>query len=381
MTRSDLLMVAGEASGDLHGARLLAALRRRRPGLTAFGLGSQELAAAGLDLVGDSREISVVGLVEVAGVFERARELFGKILTEVERRRPRVAILVDFPDFNLRLARQLAWSGVPVVYYVSPQIWAWRRGRVRTIAQTVAKMLVLFPFEVPFYRKHGVPVVHVGHPLVDEVPQLPQVWDDASAGRGGAYRVALLPGSRRSEIDAILPVMAEAIARLGRELPVRPRWIQAPSLAEDELERRLAALGHPAEVVRGDRFSAIADSHLALCASGTATLEVGLLRTPMVVVYRLSRLTYHAAKLLVKVPNFSLVNLVLGGSAVPELLQGQAQPDRITEVAAGLLRDPRRLQAMRDDLAQVRERLGAPGASERAADEVLAVLDSRGRAA
>lgn len=381
MTRSDLLMVAGEASGDLHGARLLAALRRHRPGLTAFGLGGHELAAAGLDRVGDSREISVVGLTEVARVFERARELFDRILAEVERRRPRVAVLVDFPDFNLRLARQLAWSGVPIVYYVSPQVWAWRRGRVRTIAQTVAKMLVLFPFEVPFYRRHGVPVVHVGHPLVDEVPVLPQAWDSESGGRAERVRIALLPGSRRSEVEAILPVLAAAVDRLARDLPLEPRWIQAPSLAEDDLERRLAALGHAGEIVRGDRFEAIADSHLALCASGTATLEVGLLGTPMIVVYRLSQATYRAARLLVKVPHFSLVNLVLGRTVVPELLQGEARPERIAEVAGGLLRDPGRIGAMRADLAQVRERLGAPGASERAAEEVLALLESGGRAA
>ncbi|MCB1009868.1 MAG: lipid-A-disaccharide synthase [Acidobacteria bacterium] len=381
MKRSDLLLVAGEASGDLHGARLLAALRRRRPDLTAFGLGSDELAAAGLDLVGDSREISVVGLVEVAGVFERARELFDRILVEVEKRRPRVAVLVDFPDFNLRLARHLAWAGIPIVYYVSPQIWAWRRGRVRTIAQTVSKMLVLFPFEVPFYRRHRVPVTHVGHPLVDEVPELPQAWDGGATTRPERFRVALLPGSRKSEVRSMLPVMAESIRRLERELPVEATWIQAPSLPADELEKRLADLGQSGRIVREGRFEAIADSHLALCASGTATLEVGLLRTPLVVLYRLSPVTYWAARMLVRVPNFSLVNLVLGRSAVPELLQRDAEPERIAAIAGGLLRDPERLDAMHVELGGVRARLGAPGASERAAEEVLEVLDRGGRAA
>ncbi len=381
MTQSELLVVAGEASGDLHGARLLAALTRRRPGLRAFGLGSQELAAAGLDLIGDSREISVVGLVEVAGVFQRARELFREVLSEVERRRPRVAVLVDFPDFNLRLARELSWAGVPVVYYVSPQIWAWRRGRVRTIADTVARMLVLFPFEVPFYRKHGVSVVHVGHPLVDEVPDLAQAWDAAGPLPPDRLRIALLPGSRRSEVDALLSTMAKGVDQLAARLPIEPRWIQAPSLREDELAERLAALGQGGEVVRGDRFEVIADSHLAICASGTATLEVGLLRTPMVVLYRLSPMTFRAARLLVRVPHVSLANLVLGRRVVPELLQREARPERIAEVVDSLLRDRTRIDAMRSELACLRSALGAPGASERAAVEVLDVLDRSGRAA
>ena len=381
MTQGELLVVAGEASGDLHGARLLAALTRRRPGLRAFGLGGQELAAAGLDLVGDSREISVVGLVEVAGILQRARELFREILSAVERRRPRAAVLVDFPDFNLRLARELAWAGVPVVYYVSPQIWAWRRGRVRTIADTVSRMLVLFPFEVPFYRRHGVSVVHVGHPLVDEVPTLTQAWDASGPLPPARLRVALLPGSRRSEVDALLPTMARGIELLSQRLPIEPRWIQAESLSENGLASRLAKLGLGGEVVRGGRFAAIADSHLAICASGTATLEVGLLGTPTIALYKLSPMTYRAAKLLVKVPHFCLVNLVLGRRVVPELLQREASPEGIARIAGGLLRDRAGIDSMRADLAGLRDALGAPGASERAAAEVLEVMDRSGRAA
>lgn len=379
MTGSDLLVVAGEASGDQHGARLLAALGRRLPGLRAFGLGSDQLAAAGLERVADSREISVVGLVEVLSILARAREIFQRLLAEVERRRPRAAVLVDFPDFNLRLASELAWRGVPVVYYVSPQIWAWRRGRVRTIADCVERMLVLFEFEADFYREHGIDAVHVGHPLVDEVPELPQAWQSEPAGRPvDRFRVALLPGSRRSELAALLPTMAGAVARLAERLPIEVRLVRAPSLDPALVERAAAAAGLRAEIVGEERLRAVADSHLALCASGTATLETGLLGTPMLVVYRLAPLTYRLARLLVRVPNFSLVNLVLERGVVPELLQAEASPERIAEQAGRLLTDRAAIARMRAELAELRGRLGAPGASERAAAEVARVLD-RGR--
>ena len=379
MTSSDLLVVAGEASGDQHGARLLAALGRRLPGLSAFGLGSDQLAAAGLERIADSREISVVGLVEVLGVLTRAREIFQKLLSETERRRPRAAVLIDFPDFNLRLARELAWRGVPVVYYVSPQVWAWRRGRVRTLAECVTKTLVLFGFEADFYRAHGVPAVHVGHPLVDEVPDLPQAWQREPAGRPvERYRIALLPGSRRSELAALLPAMAGAVARLGEQLPIEVRLIRAPTLDAEEVAAAAAAASLRAEIVSEDRLRAIADSHLALCASGTATLETGLLGTPMIVLYRLAPLTYRLARLLVRVPHFSLVNLVLERGAVPELLQGEAVPERIAEAARALLTDWRAIARMRAELAELRGRLGAPGASERAAAEVATLLEPRG---
>lgn len=375
MTSGGLLVVAGEASGDLHGARLLAALGRRLPGIESFGLGSDELAAAGLERIADSREISVVGLVEVLSILPRAREIFQQLLAETERRRPRAALLVDFPDFNLRLASELAWRGIPVVYYVSPQIWAWRRRRVRTIAENVRKMLVLFDFEAEFYRAHGVRAVHVGHPLVDEVPRLQQAWSHESPGRPvERYRIALLPGSRRSELGKLLPAMAGAVRRLGERLPIEVRLVRAPSLDAGEVASAVARVGLQAEVVADRRFETIADSHLALCASGTATLETGLLGTPMIVLYRLSPVTYRLAKLLVDVPHFSLVNLVLGRGVVPELLQREAEPGRIAATAESLLTDRRGIQRMRADLGGLRERLGAPGASERAAAEVAEVL-------
>jgi len=371
----ELLVVAGEASGDLHGARLLSELRRRVPDLAAFGLGGDEMRAAGLQAVAHSSEISVVGITEVLKILPRAREVFADLLREVERRRPGLAVLIDFPDFNLRLAKKLKERGLEIVYYISPQVWAWRRGRIKTIARVVDRMLVLFPFEADFYREHGVDVVHVGHPLVDEVPVLPQAWDQG--GTGGPFRVALLPGSRRSEVEALLPTLLEAARKLAARLPVEVRIIKAPTIPSELLDEALELAGLPVEMVEiiaEDRFAAIADSHLAICASGTATLEVGLLGTPMIMVYRLASWTYALAKLLVRLPNVSLVNLVLDRRAVPELIQGEANPGRIAAEAERLLTDAGERNRMREALAGVRGRLGEGGASRRAAGEVAELL-------
>jgi lipid-A-disaccharide synthase len=373
-----LLVVAGEASGDLHGARLLSELARLRPELAAFGLGGDEMRRAGLDAVAHSAEISVVGIAEVWKILPRAREIFATLLAEVERRQPALAVLIDFPEFNLRLARRLAERGVKVVYYISPQIWAWRRGRVRTIAKVVERMLVLFPFEVDFYRQSGVDVVHVGHPLIDEVPVLPQIWDQVWDREGGPpFRIALLPGSRRSEVAAHLEVMLAAVRLLGEQLPLEVLLIQAPNLPSELFAAAIAKAGVRVQRVVEDRFAAIAGSHLALCASGTATLEVGLLGTPLLVIYRLKRSTYWLARLLVRLPSVSLVNLVLGHLVVPELLQGDANPEEIARQAARWLTDPGAIAEMRQGLSELRSRLGAGGASGRAAREVAALLPSR----
>lgn len=379
MSAGDLLVVAGEASGDQHGARMLRELKRLRPGLRAFGLGAGELRNEGVELLADNREISVVGISEALSILPRAKEILDLLVAACEKRRPAVAVLIDFPEFNLRLARKLKWLGVPVVYYISPQVWAWRQGRIRSISELVDRMLVLFSFEVEFYRRHGVPVTHVGHPLVDEIAELPGGWDEPQRARSsGTLRVALLPGSRRSEIRALLPRMIGAVRVLQRQVDVEPLLIQAPSVSDELLAPFLAQLdeleGRRIVVVREDRFRAIAGSHLALCASGTATLEVGLLGTPMLVLYRLGTWSYLLARALVRLPHFSLVNLVLGRSAVPELLQRETTPERVAARALALLRSPASVVAMRRDLAGLRPALGRAGASLRAAREVAAFL-------
>ncbi len=372
MGTNDLLIVAGEASGDLHGGRLLAELGKLVPEVRAFGLGGDELVAAGLDPVAHSSEIAVVGITEALRILRRAHQIFHRLLAEVDRRQARWAVLIDSPDFNLRLARKLQARGVRVVYYISPQVWAWRRRRVHVIRKVVDKMLVVFPFEVDFYRRYDVDVTFVGHPLVDEVPRLPQVWDGGAPQ--GPFRVALLPGSRNSEIERILPPLLAAARRLAGELPVRLSLIRAPTIPPSKLEPTLAAAGVEVEVVSADRFAVLASCHLALCAAGTATVEVGLIGTPMIVVYKVSRWSYLMARLLAHSPYASMVNLLLEREAVPELIQHDAKPEVICRRAVRLLRDRARIDAMRADLGRLRERLGEPGASGRAAAEVARCL-------
>lgn len=381
MSAGDLLVVAGEASGDLHGARLLAALADVAPGLRAFGLGGAEMRAAGFEALADSSEIAVVGITEAVRILPRAWRIFRRLVGEVDRRGARCAVLIDSPELNLRLAAKLHRRGVTVLYYISPQIWAWRKGRVKTIAENVDRMLVVFPFEVDFYRRHGVDVVHVGHPLIDEVPRLPQVWDGPPPAAGEPFVVSLLPGSRASEVRALLPTLLESVRLLAEELPVAVRLIQAPTLDASLVDGIVAASAVELERVKTDRFRAIAESHLALCASGTATIEVGLLGTPLVVLYRLHRWTYLLARILVDLEYFSMVNLVLGGRAVPELAQHDARPDRIAAEARRLLENPEEIETMRAALAELRPRLGEGGASRRAAEEVAASFDGPGQGA
>jgi lipid-A-disaccharide synthase len=380
MSADDVLVVAGEASGDLHGARLLARLAELAPGLRPFGLGGDEMRAAGLDAVAHSSEIAVVGITEALRVLPRAWRIYRRLLAEAERRRAASAVLIDSPEFNLRLARRLSRRGVRVLYYISPQIWAWRQGRVRTIAACVDRMLVVFPFEVDFYRRHGVDVIHVGHPLIDEIPPLEQAWERPPPAPGEPFVVALLPGSRSSEVRSLLPAMLESARRLGESLPVAVRLIQAPTV-DARLVDALIAAGPALEIerVRRDRFPAIAGAHLALCASGTATLEVGLLGTPMIVLYRLKLGSYILARLLVDLEHFSMVNLVLGRRAVPELAQRDAAPERVAAEARRLLESPAEIEVMRQALAELRPRLGAGGASRRAAEVIADRIADLGR--
>ncbi len=343
--------------------------------MTAFGLAGEELIAAGAEAIADSAEISVVGLVEVLKVVGRARAIKARLLEEVDRRQPAAAVLIDSPGFNLRMARSLQQRGVPVIYYISPQVWAWWRGRVKGIARRVDKMLVLFPFEVDFYRGAGIDVSHVGHPLVDQVPELPHVWD--AGAEPETFNIVLMPGSRASEVESLLPVLLESAGRLSRLLPTRFRLLRAGGRAGREVDRHLESNDLPIEVVRGEPFGLLADSHLALCASGTATLELGLIGTPMIVLYKLALWTYWAGRVLVDLPHVSLVNLVLDAGVVPELMQNEANPERIEREAVALLEDREEVAAIRGRLAGLRERLGQPGASRRAAAEVAAFLEPR----
>jgi lipid-A-disaccharide synthase len=373
-----VLISSGEASGDLYAAELLRALREERPGLRAFGLGGDRLQAEGAELLAHVRDLAMVGLAEVVRHLRRLRGVFRSVLAEVDREPPDVAVLLDYPDFNLRLAAALKRRGIPVVYYVSPQIWAWRRGRLRTIQANVTRMLVLFPFEEQLYREAGVPVTFVGHPLVELVrPARDRAALRAELGLDERRPLlAVLPGSRPSEIGHNLPVLAAALRRLRERRPeVLAVVAQAPGLERALLDARLAGVAAP--VVAGQTHALVGAADAALVASGTATVETALLGTPMVVVYRVSPLTYMLGRPFVNVPHFAMVNLIAGRAIVAELMQRDFTPENVEREALRLLDDRAYADGMRAELAQVRARLGAPGASRRAA---AAVLDALARA-
>jgi lipid-A-disaccharide synthase len=377
-----VLISCGEPSGDLYGAELVRRLRTRLPGLDVFGLGGDHLESAGARLHAHVRELAVVGLVEVLRHLPRFRTIFNGVLAEVERHPPDVAVLVDYPDFNLRLAGALHRRGVPVVYYVSPQLWAWRGGRMKHIRRSVARVLVIFPFEERLYREAGVPVTFVGHPLVDTVR--PEA-DRASFLRTldldpARPTLAVLPGSRPKELGHNLPALVGALRLIAARRPdVQPVLALAPSLERGPVDT--LARGLPLRVVAGRTHGVVGTAAAALVASGTATVETALLGTPMVVVYRVSPLTYALGRPLVRVSQFAMVNLIAGRPIVPELIQRDFTPERVAAEALALLDDPARATRMRADLAAVRAALGAPGASERAAVEVLRLLEERRRTA
>jgi lipid-A-disaccharide synthase len=373
----ELLIVAGEASADLHAARVLEALRRDHPGLTAFGVGGPALRAAGLEVVAPAEEISVMGLAEVLPRLPRILGILSALTREAERRRPRVALLVDLPDFNLRLATRLKKLGVRVVYYISPTIWAWRRGRARQIARVVDRMLCILPFEPAAYAGTGVRAEFVGHPFAERpAPQPPGAYRAALGLEPGRTTVAVVPGSRRSEVKRLLPPMLEAAERIRARHPDAQFVIPlAPTLARQDLAPYLGA--HPAlsiTVVEGRADEAVGASDAALVKSGTSTLEAGLMLRPMVVVYKLSWLSYLVARLLVRLSWFSLVNLLVNRQVVPELLQGGATGERMADELEAVLADGPARQAQLDGLREVRASLGEPGAPERVAAVVSGIL-------
>jgi len=320
-------------------------------------------------------ELAHMGLVEVLRELPRIRRLMHRLVDEAARRRPALAVLVDSPDFNLRLAARLQGLGVPVVLYVSPQLWAWRRGRVRTVRRLAREVLCLLPFEVPFYEAHGVRARYVGHPLVDEVARVGLLDRPRDVVAG---RVALLPGSREMEVTQLLPVMVATLRDLPESEISEAVLVEAPGM-RGLVDSVLSTTGSDPRLVRvrgEQRRLELARSELAWTASGTATLECALLDVPMIVGYRLRGLTYLAARMLVNVSNVALVNLIAGETVAPELLQAMWSPRHLADETTTLLRGGGALQRAR--LTEVRERLGERGASRNAAEAVLEHLDASG---
>lgn len=366
-----LMLVAGEVSGDIHAANLVTDMRTLRPGLEISAVCGERLRATGVNCLASIEELAHMGLVEVIRELPRIRALMNRLVAHAHRDRPDLAVLVDSPDFNLRLARRLKEIGIPVVLYVSPQLWAWRKGRVRQVRRLAREVLCILPFETGFYGRHQVPARYVGHPLVDDL-QREGLLGGVSDRR--QRRLALMPGSREMEVRSLLPAMLEALRRLPSDVVDDAVLIEAPGISDaveavlevTEVDPRLRRVhGEP-------RRLALGSSALALTASGTATLECALLDVPMIVGYRLKSISWWLAGLLVKVPHVALVNLILEERAVPELLQHHWNPEALAGLAVELMATGGGGQPAA--LARVRERLGEPGASMQAAEAVVSHL-------
>ena len=368
------MVVAGEASGDLHGAGLCAAIRTLSPGTRVFGMGGERMRAAGVELVADvSRRATVGGTEAVSGVPALYR-IFRRLRRVLEQERPGVLVLIDFPEVNLRLARVARRAAIPVVYFVPPQIWAWRGGRIRTIRRLVSLVLAAFPFERALYRDAGVAVEFVGHPAVDALATAPS---RAVARRAldlpeDALVIGLLPGSRHGEVARMLPLMRETAARLSARWPAA-RFVvaQAPTL-DGSLVQGIIGATPGIRVVREATPAVIRAADLLLVTSGTATLEAALLGTPMVVCYKLSRTSELLGRMTLRVPWISLVNIVLGRRVVPELFERRhVTVDRIVDEAAALLENMQARTAQLTAFAELRAELGEPGVGMRAAQILL----------
>lgn len=369
-----ILISAGEASGDLHAARLAEALRARI-GAEFFGMGGPRMRGAGVEIVVDCREVAVFGLLEAWMRIPAVLRALRRLEDEARRRKPALAILVDSSGIHLPLAKRLRRQGIRLVYFISPQVWAWRRYRVRAIRKLFEKVLVIFPFEEDFYREEKIPVEFTGNPLVDEAhaTQSREEFADAHGFDASRPIVTVLPGSRRSELRFHLPVLADAMRILATDGSLQFVVAAAPGLSHEAFAP-LFSSDVPFKLVTDDTYNALAAADCAIVSSGTATVEAALLGAPMVVVYRLSAFTAALARRLVHTRTFAMVNLIAGRKIVPELIQHDFTPARVAAEVRRLLEDPALVRQMKNDLAGIRTKLGSGGAIERAADAIARLL-------
>lgn len=375
MPPTDLLISAGEASGDMYAARLAKALRERAD-VRMFGMGGPQMRAAGVEIVVDYAEVTLVGLLEVVQKMPALNRAWRRLLAETRRRKPQLAILTDFPGFHLHLSRALKRQQVRNVYFVCPQFWAWRPRRVNLVRRRFERGLCIFPFEVDFYTKHGVKVDWIGHPLVGQVHATLSRAEFAQQHGLDAAKplIALLPGSRPGELAQHMPTLIEAASQLHAAAPERQFVLAlASGLTPAQVEPYLRS-GVALKIVSNSTYDALAAADVAIVSSGTATVETALTGTPMVVIYRVAPITAAIARRLVRTPYFAMVNLIAGKKVVPELIQDNFTVQNVTQEIERLLRSSDASNEMRRELAVVRERLGPPGAIDRAADIIASML-------
>ena len=378
-TKKHIIIVAGEASGDMHAAHLVEELKQKDPSLRFSGLGGPKMQESGVFLYKDLTKIAVVGFIEVLKHYKEIKKAFDLILQKIGETKPAAVILIDYPGFNLRLAKELKKRNVKVIYYISPQVWAWKKNRVYQIKDYVDRLLVVFKFEQEFYARYGIAVTFVGHPLMDTV-FIESTKEDVLKSIGLTdYKltVGLLPGSREKEVEVHLPIMLAAAQELHKEFPMLQfLLIQAPTIEATMFNEHLTALPplFPLKIVEGKTYDAIHACDVCMVTSGTATLETAILQKPMVVIYKTSLFTWALAKLLVKIPNIGLVNVVAGKRVVPECIQFQATAANIAKELKNIFTNEIKIADIKAELKKVKESLGAPGASSRAAQEILKII-------
>ncbi len=377
MKSKKILLVAGEVSGDLHGSHLVEAIQCIDPEIQFFGVGGEGLKRAGMRLLHHSQSLSVVGITEVFVKLRSILKALRALKGSLEREKPDLVILIDFPEFNLRLAKIAHRRGIPILYYISPQIWAWRPKRIKLISRVIRKMVVLFPFEVPLYEAAGVDVEWVGHPLLDIVkPTLPKEMAFQQFGLDPKRRtIGLLPGSRIREIERLLPPLLASAHLLQKEIPDLQFVIPlAPGIPKATLSSQMKNISVPVKVVEGFTYDVMNLCELLITASGTATLEGAILGKPMIIIYKVSFPSYWVGRALIRVDHIGLVNLVVEKEIAPELIQKDVNPQRIADEAFRILKDPLLSRKMSESMGEVRQKLGEPGAAQRAARIVHSML-------
>ena len=373
-----IMIIAGEASGDLHGSSLASSLKAIDPDLRLIGMGGEKMIKAGVESYQNIEDLSVIGLGEVLSNLGKFTAVFRFLVGRLDSEKPDCVVLIDYPEFNLRFAKEAKKRNIPVIYYISPQIWAWRKGRVKIVKKFIEKMMVIFAFEKEFYEKEAVAAEFVGHPLLDVVrPRFSREEFLKLQGLADNKKIlALLPGSRQIEVIRNLPVMLKAAGiiknKFGEDVQfviAKPKEIKGEIYAEILKDCVLKP-----KIIEDYPYDCVNAADLVLVASGTATLETAILEKPMLIIYKVSFLTWLVGKMLVKIPDIGLVNIVAGARIVPEFIQFDATAEKIADEAIGLISSPEKINEIKINLRAVKEKLGGPGASRRAARSILATL-------
>lgn len=373
-----ILIVCGEASGDLHAANLVNAIKAIHPQVRFSGLGGAKLKAAGARLYYDLTKLAVIGFWEVLKNLKTFKKIFNLVLEEAKKDKPDLAILVDYPGFNLRLAAKLREMGIPVAYYISPQVWAWGKNRLKAIKKNIDRMIVLFPFEEKIYRQNNIPVSFVGHPLLDVVKstQSKGAFLEKYGLAQDKLTISLLPGSREKEVRTLLPVMLKCAEEINEYFHNRAQFLilRAPTVKNETFDKALHGFDLPVKVITDDTYNGVAASDFSLVCSGTATLETAILGTPMVILYTVNFLTWALVKLMIKIPYIGLVNVVKEKKVCEEFIQFQCNPKDICDYLIPVLQDKDKISALKLELMDIKQKLGASGASQKAAQAVVELL-------